>query len=371
MKDWAEEKYLEESWEIYQNLHLRLEKDLLAEIAYIGFEKDRLFFKKDDLAQQINTFLTDNLNAPKYLDAATVIDAIAVQQGILVERATGVYSFSHLTLQEFLCADHVVYNLDKLVRHATESRWREVFFLATGLMGRNAIGLLEKLELQTQRLSEHPKLKGLLAWAEAKTTDAASDNSGEIKRIFSLLFILDLAIFSAIALDRCPGLILNSYHDLTIIHDSVRNLALDLDRNCALAFDLVLGLDLVRARNRVLDLDLARTIARDSAKVALDKQLIVNVKLQPLISYLDNSLHSPTVSPEELTSIISSSVDISVECLDLFHDVQVITSYFSTCQLMIDCSKQASGLSAKDWNAIQQRMFLLPQCKTPENSSSI
>ncbi|KAI9130043.1 NACHT domain-containing NTPase [Acaryochloris sp. CCMEE 5410] len=376
LKQWAEEKVLEKSWEIYKDLNPRLEKDLLAEIAYVGFEDDRLYFKKDDLAQQISTFLTDNLKAPTHLDADAVIDAIAEQQGIFVERARGVYSFSHLTLQEFLCAEHVVYNLDKLIRHATESRWREVFFLATGLMGRNAIGLLEKLELQTQELSEHPKLKELLILAEAKTSHAASDYSDEIKRVFTLLLILDIARACDLASDFDNAHACAS--DLDIARDITHARALARARNIAndltfaLARDLGSDLDIAytRARNIARDiesdldiasvLDLTRTSAR--ATVALDKQLIANVNLQSLISYLDDSLDSSTVSPEGLTSIISSSLDISAEYLDLSRDeVEAITEYLSTCQLMIDCSKQASGLSAKDWNAIQQRMFLPPQ----------
>lgn len=372
LKQWAEEKYLEKSWEIYKDLNPRLEKDLLAEIAYVGFEEDRLYFKKDDLAQQISTFLTDNLNAPKHLDADAVIDAIAVQQGILVERATGVYSFSHLTLQEFLCAEHVVYNLDKLVRHATESRWREVFFLATGLMGRHAIGLLEKLEVHTQELSEHPKLKGLLAWAEAKTTGAASDYSGEINRVFTLIFILALARALARASARALDLDLARARALARASARASDLARDLARDLDLALDRALDLALDRDRDLARALDRASNLARVSAKFALNKQLITNVDLPPLISYLEKSTDSSTISAKEFTSIISSSLDISPEFLDLSTgDVQAITNYLLTCMLMIDCSKQASGLSKNDWNAIQQRMFLPPQSETHKNSSSI
>lgn len=54
--------------------------------------------------------MSDTLDAPKRLDGEAVLKAIEVQQGLLVERATETYSFSHLTLQEYLTAKYVVDN---------------------------------------------------------------------------------------------------------------------------------------------------------------------------------------------------------------------------------------------------------------------
>jgi predicted NACHT family NTPase len=48
---------------------------------------------------QITEFLASNDNTSKNLEAEAVLDAIVIQQGILVERARDVYSFSHLTLR--------------------------------------------------------------------------------------------------------------------------------------------------------------------------------------------------------------------------------------------------------------------------------
>ncbi|MGK7925201.1 MAG: NACHT domain-containing NTPase [Spirulina sp.] len=127
---------------VYQfSRQVELEEILLAEIAYTNFIEDQLFFEKRSLINAIKRVLEENLNAPKYLNGEAVLNAIAVQQGILVERAEEIYSFSHLTLQEYLTAQYIVDNdkdydtIDKLVaNHLLDPTWKEVFLLVAGLM---------------------------------------------------------------------------------------------------------------------------------------------------------------------------------------------------------------------------------------------
>ena len=141
LSEWSMQKRLEHN-PIYEGFHPNLEKVLLAQIAYDSFEQDQLFFLKDDIVNYIGEFLTDMLDAPKHLNGAAVLGAIERQQGILVERATDIYSFSHLTLQEYLTAFHIVENRieDKTVNiHLTDERWREVFLNMVGLAGNRGI----------------------------------------------------------------------------------------------------------------------------------------------------------------------------------------------------------------------------------------
>jgi predicted NACHT family NTPase len=136
MKKWAAEKRIPHN-PIYRELSIELERELLSEIAYDSFESDRLFFSKSEVVAQIREFLVTNLNAPKHLDGEAVLEAIEVQQGLLVERARDAYSFSHLTLQEYLTAKYIVDNnqIDWLAKnHLTNQNWREVFLLVAGQM---------------------------------------------------------------------------------------------------------------------------------------------------------------------------------------------------------------------------------------------
>lgn len=374
LEEWATEKRVGRG-EIYEGFHADLEKELLAKIAYEGFENDQLFFSKEQLIKYITVFLGDTLDAPKNLNASAVLEAIEVQQGILVERATDVYSFSHLTLQEFLAAKYIVTrNLQKdLVElYLLDFRWREVFLLVAGLMKGGAIRFLQQLEGQTQTLSKNPQLKGLLAWAEVKTSHTASGYSGEVKRIFALVLIFYLAL--AITWARTSDFDLSGDFARARVCILASDLTSDLTSNpdfvlastsglaLALATARASGSNNTLANNPSLVLANNLGLALASAKFTMNNQPISDVDLQPLISYLERSFEASKSSAEELTSISSSSLDISPKFFDLStDDLQAFTNYLSTYQLMIDCSKQASGLSAQQWEAIKQRMFLPPQ----------
>ena len=106
LKEWAAEKRIQRD-PIYTDLNAPLEVNMLSEMAYQGFEIDRLFYPESEIVNRIKAFFRDNLNAPEHLDGEQVLQAIAVQQGLLVERVRNVYSFSHLTLQEYLTAQYM------------------------------------------------------------------------------------------------------------------------------------------------------------------------------------------------------------------------------------------------------------------------
>ena len=106
LEEWAAEKRILRD-DIYEGLSIEQEEILLSEIAHEGMSDDRLFFAKRELSAYIRTFLAGNLNAPEHLDSEAVLNAVQVQQGILVERSEDMYSFSHLTLQEYLTAQYL------------------------------------------------------------------------------------------------------------------------------------------------------------------------------------------------------------------------------------------------------------------------
>lgn len=168
LNEWSAQKRIRRS-SIYKGFHPDLEKVMLAKIAYDSFNKDQLFFSKDTIKGHISDFLADVLDAPKSLNTEAVLEAIEVQQGILVERAMDAYSFSHLTLQEYLTALHIVKNRlegELISQHLTDERWREIFLLVAGLMENSAPQLLGAIEQESRTyIDDSSKLKYLLGWA--------------------------------------------------------------------------------------------------------------------------------------------------------------------------------------------------------------
>lgn len=184
----------------------------MAEIAYKGFKADRLFFPQQDIVADIRSFLGNNLNAPQHLDGEAVLNAIEVQQGILIQRAEDIYSFSHLTLQEYLTAQYIADNNKQqnlVVNHLTDERWREVFLLVAGLMRNGADDLLLFMEKQTQQIlktSLGKRLLVLFAWAEEMTADSSGEISPLGKRAIAITnayaYALAYALAYAYALEK-------------------------------------------------------------------------------------------------------------------------------------------------------------------------
>ena len=180
LREWAAQKRLEQP-PIYEGFHPELEKELLSEIAYSTFREDRLFFSQSDITSRITEFLSDTLGTPKYLNGTEILKTIEIQQGILVERAPKTYSFSHLTLQEYLTALYIVKNQltqDLVDSHLTDERWREVFLLTIGLMGRRGHKLLEKIDQKAKEyISQSSVIFHLLKWAEDSTNIPTNKSS--------------------------------------------------------------------------------------------------------------------------------------------------------------------------------------------------
>lgn len=169
--------------EIYQGLHTNLQNLLLSEIAYTGFKSNRLFFSQREIVEQINKFLASNLDTQYYLDGKAVLDAI-IQKGILVKSVEDVFSFSNLTLQEYLTAQYINdYHLaEKLVtEHLIDKTWKDVFILVAEVTRGSADDLLVLMEKEVRKYINTQKLQALLNWSK-QVTDVSTGNYKPIEK---------------------------------------------------------------------------------------------------------------------------------------------------------------------------------------------
>jgi predicted NACHT family NTPase len=174
MKKWDAKRNIERE-QIYKHLSPQNKEDMLGQIAFNTFVNGEYFFRQEDLQRQIKDYICNlpEVSAdPEALrfDSEVVLKAIEHHHGLLVERARNIYSFSHLTFQEYFTAREIERerHLEILVQNITNSRWREVFYL-TAEMLRQSDNLLRLMKSRIDgMLSSDEKLQAFLEWANKK-----------------------------------------------------------------------------------------------------------------------------------------------------------------------------------------------------------
>jgi NACHT domain len=184
----------------YKGLDTKCKEMMLAEIAYTNFTSNNLFLQQGEITQQIEQILQEMLTDEKRIDGRDVLRAVEEQHGLLVNRYEDIYSFSHLTIQEFLTAKHIIDNqldISEIVQeHLCDERWREVFLLLVGL--RKADDLLMAIDQEAMNYMATPKLKRLLAWVE----EVAKPTSGDVQLVGKRAMAIAYANMIAFAYDN-------------------------------------------------------------------------------------------------------------------------------------------------------------------------
>src|SRR5919199_3211498 len=228
--------------EVYRSLSLPHKIKLLSHIAATTFEDGNYFFEQSEIEQHIADYLTtlpevSSDPETRRLNSEAVLKAIEAQHGLLVERALGVYSFSHLTFQEYLTARNIVTSPDtatlreallRLSVHITQPQWRGRVFLTVRFVG-EAEPLLQMMKQQIDALmAGDPKLQEFLACICKKCQSLQTSYNPAAVRAFYFTLFLNRDLGLAVALDR------NLARDLTP--------ELTLDLELARAFSLVQSL---------------------------------------------------------------------------------------------------------------------------------
>ena len=371
LEEWAAEKRILRD-EIYEGLSIEQEEILLSEIAYDGMKADQLFFDKRWLSNQIRNFLVSNLNAPKSLDSEKVLNAIEVQQGILVERMKNQYSFSHLTLQEYLAAQYLVDNNEwkSLVQqHITDSRWREIFLLLPGLMsGRaGADSLLQVMKAQADSYINTPRLEALVQWAETAIDRSDKESRPSAKR--------SIAVFLILALAHALEPQLSADYELEQALNIAFHNALDfiLEPELSADYELEHTLDIARdlALNGTLSQDLALSQNLACAFARMRTKTFHGVEFEILARSLEGaqnnkpnwrtSREKKEKFSESIYGLWCSALGIDPETTRLStEESQSLANYFNICELMIRCKESATRVSPQKWEAIESSILTVP-----------
>lgn len=119
-------------YEIHPDFSPEKELELLSYVAVKKFEQQQyVLFEQEELEEYIAEFL-----GIERRESREVLQAIESQHGLLIERAQKVWSFSHLTFQEYLVAKWFCDcgNLESLASHIMQENWHEILILVNEIL---------------------------------------------------------------------------------------------------------------------------------------------------------------------------------------------------------------------------------------------
>lgn len=336
---------------VYQKLSLKRKEDLLSQIAIDTFTEGKYFFKQKEAERYITQYIRNLPDASTAedilrLDSEAVLKSIESQHGLFIERARGIYSFSHLTFHEYFAARKVAAhtNSDISIRnfaaYTTDKRWREVLILAVEML-ENADILLEAMKLCIDStLSQDKQLQKFLIWLDQKSYSIKSNYKLTAIRLYYLNLVL--------AVDHIPELALD--------------LNLEVDLEVDLSLTHALRSDLVRTYTDSLNLscDLTRTIEpiklHRSIRHIQDKLLaIFSTNLDDFDMWWQTNNRIWT---EQLR-------EIAIEHRNIGHDWQfreaqekLLRQYYDANKLLVECLNSDCYVSREVRESIESTLLL-------------
>ena len=346
LKKWDAKRNIERD-QVYKKLSLKRKEDLLSQLAFATFERGDYFFKQSVVERHIIDYIRNLPGANEdedalQLDSEAVLKSIEAQHGLLVERARRIYSFSHLTFQEYFTARQITrpsaqlpLALADLAQHVTEKRYREIFLLTVGMLP-EADDLLMSMKQQIDlRLANDPDLQALMIWVVQKTESITVPYKPAAVRAFYLALALDRNRVLTLALDRALARALDLALD--------RDLALTLAR----ALDLTLALARALALDLALDLDRDLTLARARVAVHAKTDPKLKLKIDGLKAQLPDIKDVDALKSwwaERGAEWIAQLRQVMIEHRNIGHDWQfteaqteTLQQYYDANLLLVDC----------------------------------
>lgn len=351
--------------EVYRGFLLPQKLKLMSQIAAATFEQGHYFFKQRVIEGHIGDYIRDLPNASTepeelQLDSEVVLKAIESQHGLLTERVRGIFSFSSLAFQEYFTARKIVAShnlqalgkdLERLVSHITEPRWREIFLL-TAAMLRSADSLVQLMKQQIDALvAQDPYLQEFLTWASQKSQAVPTQPKLAATRAFyfALARTPHLAPHFALACTLDQGIFLDAALDELVLECTVFNSDFAHAHTCAdalsnaltIVLDLGLHQSLQELQDQLPDLEHGRERFQEWWQT---NHLAWSERLRNAIALHRNIQHQWHFSSEQQ---------------------QVLQRYYDANQLLIDCLNSNCEITVAVRQEIEAAL-LLPQKELEE-----
>jgi predicted NACHT family NTPase/ribosomal protein L12E/L44/L45/RPP1/RPP2 len=374
LKKWDSKRGIQRD-RIYQKLSLQRKENLLSYIALTTFKQKDYFFKTSIIEQYIGNYI-QNLSKinpdPEQLqlDSSAILQSMEAQHGLLIERAKGIYSFSHLTFHEYFTAREIVFNshslaatLQELVSFVTQKRWREVFLLIAEMLRDASLLLLPMKQNIDRLLAKSERLQSFLQYASDR---AASPEFAPFK----------------------PAAVRAFYFDIDFDIDESRSIALTLDRSvnilvCASFLTRMLdGVDLKSAIAMAQDYDTAiadpeaKIIAAASAdavmliaiQIALNSQTLEADGRETLKTLLQKLKGKPVDDEikqvaKKARKVAKSRHHIGKEWQFTAQEKDRLRQYYYATKLLVDCLYSDGCMINPEFRQKLEETLLLPQLR--------
>ena len=377
LKKWDTKRNISRE-QIYKDLSVQHKEKLLSKIALVTFERGEYCFRQKEIEQHIADYLRNLLGAstelePLQIDSEAVLKSIEAQHGLLVERAFGIYSFSHLTFHEYFTAREIATSsdaqaletaLNHLVSRVTEKRWREVFLLTAGML-QNADYMLQLMKQKIDHLiSQDDQLQAFLTWVNQKFRAV----SASYKPVTVRAFYFDLALARILALVGST-LDLARALDRNFTRNLERTLAFDLTLDRALGVDQVV--DRTRNPNRAFERVVERALAYARVLEPMLEQTLQQLKEQLPELGRDRKKFkqwweaSGGAWTEQLRAVMISERNLGHDWQFSEQQREALKQYYDANQLLVDCLNSNCYITPAVREEIEETL-LLPIAELPQ-----
>lgn len=348
----------------YGRLSTRGRETLYSDIALRHLEKGEIIFPSPDIA----TYFQEPI------DSASILLIMEAQHGLLIQRAQGIYSFSHLTFQEYLAAksfaeDSDPARWDDLLQHVTDHRWREVFLLVTSMI--KADYLVERMHSALNEfVAARPPLLELLRWVKRKQETFGNNYTSTAVRAFyfGLADRRAMALTRKFALPRDITDAVYSDNEFSFLLNKVEGYTPSSE--VILALDNVLLLILTEAQDELYSVELYR---RFEQTLILVREIAPSFSLAPeFLTELERLKNGPHNSewPTRFQQVIIKYRDIGYEFFARREeDMGSLTLYEQGLDTILECLK-SERVSPKTRASLYASMFAPPAiAPTPKSAS--
>ncbi|MEG4342940.1 NACHT domain-containing protein [Microcoleus sp. A003_D6] len=350
--------------EIYRDLSVERKLELLSYLAVKKFEQTQyVLFEQTEIEGYIAEFLGIGQR-----DSRSVLKAMEAQHGLLIERSQKIWSFSHLTFQEYFTAYFFAKihsrdsenkaTLQALAHHVNENQWKEVFFLTTEMLDDASI-LILNMESEVQKLSAAGKITAWLNWAHSSTNKATGDFKPVIKRAAAMYIACALSpdIIHNMALGDC----------MDYLSRLIDRIAHSDELNEVLRKFGTLGGYRDRPQNKVIylaqemvpiihELEIFSSVDFETLKKNIQMLEIETPKIERV--YDQESYNVLRCFVDRVLQVWAESLSLQQEWEAIFRTEGELLNYLSANEMVIACKERAVKISLKTWESVLDRMLL-------------